>query len=118
MENNLEKKIYIYSLYDKELNIYDGIIMGFDDESSIKYYFNVLKDMFYGLMAKLSGDILEKEKNKLLDKIHNSNIMRVAEFSNLSGEFTNDHVVLVDLFDYSLEDFDKKEIKKESEENN
>lgn len=117
MENNLEKKIYMYSLFDRELNIYDGIVMGYDDESTIKYYLNILKDMFFGLMVKLSGDDLEKEKIKLLDKIHNTNIMRVAEFSNLTGEFKNDHVVLVDLFDYSLEDFDKKEIKKESEEN-
>lgn len=112
MENN---GIKIYAIYDKVLDIYAGIIMGFDDQETCKYVFETFSNMFASLMSYYKGDELENEKQKLIEKIKNSSIMKLADFNNKSGEFNNEKVVLLDLFDYDLDDFINKKIKKESD---
>lgn len=99
---NIEKKLFTYSLYDKSSESYDVIVIGYDDKATIDYYLNSFKDIKKSLDKYYKGDKLETEIKNLKDKIQDSCIYRIGYFDNFKGEFINEKVMLIDLFDYDL----------------
>lgn len=103
MENeNIEKKLYAYSLYSKDTETYSILVMGYDDKETIKYYNNSFNDIFKALSNYYKGDKLEVECNNFKDKVNNSCIYCVGYFDIYKGEFINDKRLLVDLFDFKF----------------
>lgn len=109
MENNIEKKIKFYALYDKEINVYDGIVMGFDDKVTMSYYLEQFKNILVSLK--------DNDRDKFMEKLHNSIIYCVGSFNDVSGDFVNEKTYLADLSSLDIDDIINNKIKeKESEE--
>lgn len=102
MENKIEKKLTMYSLFDKNTEIYDGLVMGFDDKATIDYYLS----QFKSIILSFDDDKFIEYKNKFIDKLKSSCIYSLGYFDNLKGEFVNEKKVLVDLFNISLKNGD------------
>ena len=101
-KENIEKKLYMYSLYSKDTESFAILVMGYDDKESIKCYLDMFDNLYKDLSKYYKGDKLELEKKNLIDKIHDSCIYKVAYFNTFTGEFINDKAMLVDLFDYNI----------------
>ena len=101
-KDNIEKKLRLYSIYDKETETFGVLVTGFDDQETINYYTNSFNNIFEGLDKYYVGDKLKTEKNNLIDKIHNSCIYVNGYFNEFTGEFVNDKNILVDLFDFKF----------------
>lgn len=94
--NNIEKKLYLYCLFDKEINVHEALVTGFDDKATISYYL----ESFKNILVSLS----DLDKEKFLEKLHNNSIYRVAYFDTSKGEFVNEKCFLADLFDLSIDE--------------
>lgn len=92
MENNIEKNLGIYCLYNKETKVYDSFMMSFDDVEA--------KDFYIEQIALLAHDLADKGDNKhydqLISRLTDSCIMRLAIFDKVKGCFNNEQVVLID----------------------
>ena len=92
MENNIDKVMGIYCLYDKETGVYDSFIISFDDLEA--------KDYFVSNIALIAKDLSEsgnvKNYNTFMSRLTNSCVMRLATFDKANGSFINEQVVLVD----------------------
>ena len=86
---------------------------GYDDKDTINFYTNGFNDVYKSLTNYYKGDKLESEINNFKEKIHDSCIYRVGFFDIFKGEFINDKLLLVDLFDFDFKE-DKKEDEKSS----
>ena len=102
MEKENLKKLFTYSLFSKETETYDIIVVGYDDKETIDYYLNSFKDILSSLSKYYKGDKLDLEISNFKDKIKNSCIYQLGYFDNFKGEFINDKKMLVDLFDYEF----------------
>lgn len=112
MKNN---SLYMYALFDKESQTYDCLSTGLDDAGIISFYLDSFKDLFLACMR--DSKTCKENSEKLLERIHNSLIYKLAYFDNVKGEFINDLLLLADLSGLTIDDIINKKIN-ESEENN
>lgn len=100
---NIEKKLGLYAIADKNTESYGIMCTGFDDKDTIDFYIKGFKDSYKSLDKYFVGDKLETEKNNFIDKIHDSYIYRIGYFDLFKGELVNDKILLADLFDFNIE---------------
>lgn len=114
---NIDKKLFMYALFDKELNKFDMILSGFNDEGACKFYIDQFNEIKKTIESYFNKDNIEKKVSSFIERIHNSCIYRIAEFDYALGSFINDKVFLVDLFDFEFnnESEDNKDVKKSSD---
>ena len=98
----IEKKLYMYALYDKELQKFDMVLSGFNDDDAAKYYINEFNNIKKLIDINFKDDVKEKKLSSFLERIHNTIIYCIGVFDFYTGEFTNVKNVLVDLFDFKF----------------
>lgn len=103
-KDNIEKKLRLYSIYDKGTETYGLLVMGYDDQETIKYYTDNFNSILENLDKYYTGEKLETERNNFIDKIHDSCIYVNGYFNEFTGEFVNDKNIIVDLFDFKFKD--------------
>lgn len=104
----LEKILKVYSLYDKEINVYECFMTGFDDKDALNAYFDLFRNMIFAHDS-------EDDLSKINEKFKNTCIVKLADFDNLKGEFINDKIVLVDYLDIqTIKNYFKKDEGKEN----
>ena len=105
---NIEKKLGIYALADKEPESYGMICTSYDDKEVLDYYFNGFRDIYKSLDKYYTGDKLDTERKNFVEKVHSSYIYRIGYFDSIKGELENDKLLLVDLFDFNFESEESK----------
>lgn len=105
---NIDRKLYMYALFDNELNKFDMLLSGFNDDDACKYYLNEFNSIKKTLCDNFKDDVLNKKLDVFLDRIHKTSIYRIAEFDFEHGCFINELVQLVVCTDFNFESEDKK----------
>lgn len=104
MENKFVKKLSIYCLYDKETQKYDSFMISFNDEEAKNYFLDQTASVAFDLANKADS----ANYNRLFSSLKTTCFMRLATFNDLSGEFENEKVVLLDnITDESIEGYIK-----------
>jgi len=98
----IERKLYLYALYDKELKNYDMILTAYNDEDACKYYINEFKNIRQLIVDNFKDEVQSERIEKFLERIHNTVIYCVGSFDSSIGEFVNFKNVLMDLFDFNF----------------
>ena len=93
MENKFVKKLSIYCLYDKETQKYDSFMYSFNDEEAKNYFLDQTANVAFELANKADTP----NYNRLFSSLKTTCLMRLATFNELSGEFENEKVVLLDM---------------------
>ena len=91
---NIEKKLGLYCLFNKETKVYDSMYMAFDDKEARDFMLENLSLLAKDLSEK--GDL--KSYKTFIDRLVDSCVMRLATFDSVQGIFINEQVVLVDYF--------------------
>lgn len=106
-KENIEKKLFTYALYSKDTETYNILVIGFDDKATIDYYVKSFNSIYTDLCNYYKGEKLDLEKKNLQEKVNDSCIYQIGYFDNFKGEFVNDKRLLVDLFDFELNELEE-----------
>lgn len=91
-ENNIERIMGIYCLFNKETKVYDSFMISFDDSEAKDFYVEQIALIAHDLASK--GDT--KRYDQLVSRFTESCVMRLATFDKVLGVFNNEQVVLLD----------------------